>query len=359
MKREDIVKEIISETTRSIPQIANYRTGGVFHLFIEVVASFLEKIYCELERSSPNRFLQTATGKYLDLKAEELGLTRNPAIKTRGYIVFSRADTSRNITINKDKILATRINSQGKVYRYKVLEDTVILESETTRSVLVEAEEVGKAYNALANQITEIITPISGVDTITNSSNWIVQIGQDIEPDNSLRLRCLALWKGLSGANKDAYISWAKEIVGVESVKVLATARGLGTVDIIFTGANNIQPNAELIEKVQNIIDMRKPIATDTLVKAPSEVVINTSVKVIMHPNIKLNRQKIEEAIQRYFATLGIGSDIEPSALSSVLFTIEGVKSCEILAPNSTRITDLQIARLGSISINLQSSIES
>jgi len=357
MKREDIVKEIISETTRSVPQIKNYRTGGVFRLFIEVVASFLEKIYLELEQLLPNRFLQTARGKYLDLKAEELGLVRNVATKTRGYIIFSREDASRNLTIPAGKIIATKSNSQGKVYRYKVLEDTIILENETIKSVLVEAEEVGKVYNVIAEQITEIITPISGLDNITNSSNWISYVGKDEESDESLRSRCLALWKGLSGANKDAYISWAKEITGVESVKVLSTARGLGTVDIIFTGANNIQPNTELIEQVQNIINMRKPIATDSLVKAPSEVSINLNIQVILYPNILLSKELIEEKIRAYFVILGIGKDFEPSALNSILFNIEGIKAINITT-KSVKITDLQIARLGTIHIELKNSVE-
>ena len=356
--KQDIVKEIIDETTRSVPQITNYRTGGVFRLFIEVVASFIEKFYDEMERSSPNRFLQTAQDKYLDLKAGELSLKRLPATKTRGYILVSRENADNTVTINKDKIVATKVNSQGKVLRYKVIADVVFQENENTRSVLVEAEDIGSQYNVVGGQISEIITPIQGIDAITNNSSWIAELGRDIESDESLRVRCMALWAGLSGANKNAYISWAKSIEGIGDVRVISTARGLGTVDVICVGTDNIQPNEELLEKVRSAIDEKKPIATNMEVKAPAEVLINLNITVVMNPSIELNRQLIEEALQLHFATLGIGIDFEPSALASTIFEVSGVKSAVINTPQSTKITELQIARLGTVTIELSSSKE-
>ena len=356
--QEEISQEIIKKTSTAIPQITNYRTGGVFRTFIEVVASFLEKFYKELDELLPNRFLQTATGEYLDLKAEELSLTRLPATKTRGYVLVSRGSTNSAVTIPKDKIIATKPNSRGVMLRYKVVGDVVLQENEITRSVLVEAEKEGALYNVVGGQITELITPIVGINTLTNNSSWIVGMGRDIESDASLRSRCMALWAGLSGANKNAYISWAKSVEGIGDVRVISTARGLGTVDVICIGKDNVQANAELLEKVKNVLDERKPISTNVEVKAPIEVFLSINLTVAMNPTIDLNRQVIEEAIQRYFSTLGIGMDFEPSALASMVFEVRGVKSAVINTPISTKITELQIARLGTIALELKSSLE-
>ncbi|MGL4677177.1 MAG: baseplate J/gp47 family protein [Brevinema sp.] len=349
--REKIVEEIIQETARSIPQISNYRSGGVFYTFIQVVASFLEKIYQELEQLLPNRFLMTAKGKWLDLKAEELSLYRYPASKTRGYVIFSRLDSSRAMTIAKDKIIATK-----RGLRYKVVADVVLQEDESARSVLVEAEEVGSKYNVI--DTTELITPISGIDSISTSSGWIAEVGKDTETDKNLRSRCLALWQGLSGANKGAYIAWCKIVEGVGDVRIISTARGLGTVDVVFVGVDDTQPNKELIEKVKKLIDEKKPIATNVEVKAPSEVIIDTNITVKVLPNYELTQELIKDKVSMYFTTLGIGSDFEPSALVGCIFGIEGVKSVMVNSPTSQRISELQIARCGEIALELSNAVE-
>ncbi|MGL5956782.1 MAG: baseplate J/gp47 family protein [Brevinema sp.] len=351
--REEIVEEIITKTKEEIPVISNYRSGGVFYTFIQVVASFLEKIYLELEQLLPNRFLMTAKGKWLDLKAEELSLYRYPASKTRGYVIFSRSDSSRTMIIAKDKIIATKSG-----LRYKVVADVEFQADESSLSVLVEAENVGSQYNIINGMITEIITPISGIDTITNLGHWVTHVGKDEESDDSLRSRCLALWQGLSGANKSAYIAWAKTVEGIGDVRVLSTARGLGTVDVICVGINNINPAPELINKVRSAINERKPIATDVRVEAPVEILIHTNISVVMLPNYEPSQEKIKDAVQTYFGNMGIGDDFEPSALSGNIIALEGVKSVLVNSPVSRPISELQIIRCGEIALEISNARE-
>lgn len=351
--RQEIADEIIKESKKEIPMLTNYRTGGVFYTFIQVVASFLEKLYSELEQMLPNRFLTTAQGEWLDKKAEELSLKRYPAEKTRGYVIFSRGSSNQAITIAKDKIIASKPNSQGKLFRYKVQSDVILQEGVSAVGVLVEAEEDGAQYNLVGSQITEIITPVTGIDRIYNPTDWIVKAGKDPETDESLRNRCLSLWQGLGGANKQAYASWAKQIPEVEDVRIISTARGLGTVDIIFTKTNNELPDEDLINKVQEIINERKPIATDVLVKAPRLVPVDITADIILLPDFDLTKDKIENIVRIYFAKMKIGDDFEPSALSGFLFgNLEGIKSV-VLDNQTTVISELQIASVGRININI------
>ncbi len=160
------------------------------------------------------------------------------------------------------------------------------------------------------------------------------------------------------GANADAYISWAKSIEGIGDVRVISTARGLGTVDVVCVGVGNIQPSDELIESVQALIDEKKPISSDVEVKAPTEVLVDTNISVVMLPNYALNQDLIKEAVINYFASFEIGSDFEPSALISYIFAVDGVKSVVVNSPESTKITELQIARTGEIVVSLTNSTE-
>ncbi|MGL5956314.1 MAG: baseplate J/gp47 family protein [Brevinema sp.] len=346
--RQEIVQEIITKTKDEIPQINHYRTGGVFRLFIEVVASFLERIYSELEELLPNRFLSTAKDQWLDLKAEELSLYRYQATKTKGYVIFSRSEIGRSITINQGKIVATK-----NKLRYKTLSDSILNENETSIRILVEAEFYGSIYNVFGGQITELITPIYGIDTVYNNPEWITEIGQDQETDESLRIRCKDIWAGLSGANKNAYISWAKTVKGIHDVLIYTIEQELGTVKVVCNGTKNIPPSKEILDQVRHIIEEKKPIATKVDIIAPNPVSININMSVSMNPDQETSRETITESVRHYFESLGIGKDFEPSALISTIFSIKGIKSVVVNSPQSTYISQLQTARLGTLAIEL------
>ncbi|MGL5721594.1 MAG: baseplate J/gp47 family protein [Brevinema sp.] len=356
--KNELVNDIIKETAKAIPQISNYNTGGVFRLFVEVVASFIASIYEVLDSLKPQRFIQTAGGEYLDLKAEELGLSRRTAIKTRGYVLMSRKSTSDNIRVPAGKIVSSKQDSQGNICRFVVLEEQILEEGTSTISVLVEAEAEGSAFNLSSDKIVEISTPISGIDSVRNTSGWIVTAGTDAETDESLRLRCLAMWRGLSGANKDAYISWAKSVEGIENVKVFPLSRGAGSVDVVCTAVGNSIPSEDLLDEVLAVIEKKRPLGADIRVRAPFELVLNTSVEAVFLPNYEASKQIIEDVVDKYFRSLGIGADFEPSALTSQIMQVDGIKSVRISSPETTRISDLQIARLGTLTVTVSSASE-
>lgn len=380
--REDIVNSILNKTEKEIPQVSNYRVGSVFRLFIEVVASFLEKLYNELDYMLPNRFIQTARGKFLDLKAEELSITRYPAIKARGMVLFRRKKIGEDIRIDANKIVATKPNYQGEVLKYIVVESAVMKKGILECSVLVEAEFEGKNHNVVGGQIVDIMTPIAGIDFVTNNNNWMTSKGKDQESDDELRFRCIALWRGLSGANEDAYIYWAKSINGVEDVRVLCET--LGTVKLIFTKTNNQIPDENIAEDLKLINDVRdnierlKPIATALEVGVPEAMVIDINIDIEFLPHIDLNsnvnnddegseenegtkeiiRAEMIKIIKSYFTQLRIGYDFEPSALSKHIFKeYSGIKSIEI-NKNSEVITEGHIAMAGKINITMATADE-
>ncbi len=352
--REEIVEDIIKETTTNIPQITSYKTGGVFRLFVEVIASFLEKIYTDLEALLPNRFIKTATGTWLDLKAEEISLYRYAASKTVGWVHFYREDSDKDVSIPKGKILASK---QG--LRYVIMEDCVMPSGATSLSVLVEAEDVGSQYNVASNQITEFITPISGVDSVINDNNpWTVELGTDEESDESLRSRCLSSWAGINGSNVDAYIHWVKSIEGIGDVYIMPTYRGVGTVDIYCIGIDNITPSVDLLMKVRDYVDERKPIATSIVVLAGIRMATNLNISVVTNPAYTVTEEQITESIDSFFKDIKMGVDFESSALISHLFSIEGIKSITVNTPQRTSIPDGCVAVLNTLTLDITTSSE-
>lgn len=350
---KQIAREIADETAKTIPQITNYHTGGVFRLFIETVAAFVFNIYTALNNMLPNIFTQTASGSWLDSHAEQLGLSRIPAKAAEGLVIFSRKDTSGNISIDKDKVVATKTDAQGRVFRYRVKETFILEDGSGSVAVPMLAENTGSAYNVLAGQITEIVTPIQGIDSVSNNSDWLTVIGLDTESDESLRARCLAKWEGLGGANASAYVAWARQVPGVENVLPISTARGLGTVDVVITGTGNIQPSETIIAEAQKIVDANKPIGTDVQVKAPREILIDPVVNVTPDPDTFADKAEIEALITEFFQNIPIGTDFEPSELIAVVFRAKNIKAVAVVSPGAMKITPTQIARIGTLSVEV------
>lgn len=59
-----------------------------------------------------------STGDWLDVHAAQVDETRKPATKTHGKVLFLRGDVSGNVRIPAGRILRTKPDGTGTVYRY-------------------------------------------------------------------------------------------------------------------------------------------------------------------------------------------------------------------------------------------------
>ncbi len=287
IKDEDtLYEELKTDAQSEIPAITNYNTGGVWASILRIIARGLAALYSLLRTVIRLLFLDSSEGTWLDLKAAEYDNERHPAVKTEGDVTFGRTGTSGNITIEVNKIVATEVDSQGHEYRYLVTTETVLPDGESEVDVPTKAEQAGASYNVGPGTITRLITPITGIEYVTNGASWLTKEGSASEEDDALILRCQNKWSQLArGSNDEAYQSWAMEVTGVVSAFVNSNdPRGRGTVDVLITGAAG-PPSPELVEDVQDYIDARRPLSADVLVKGPDEVPVNIDITVTAEPN--------------------------------------------------------------------------
>jgi len=279
---EGIRDALFADAQASLPQITNYNPGGIFRTILEIVTRAVHSFYVLLANVCYQHFAQTARAGWLDLKAEEIGITRKPATQTAGNVHFYReTPETSNVVIPAGAIVSTATDSQGREYRFLVTAETILESGETEVAVPVVAESAGAEYNVGTLTINRLITTISGVDGVENRTGWLTDEGTDQETDTELRERYRLKWEELArGSTKLAYVGYAKEINGVVDVLVDDTwPRGPGTVDIYITGTNGL-PTQALIDEVQANIDDKKPICSDALVKAPSAVVIDAAITI-------------------------------------------------------------------------------
>ena len=364
--------EIVSSMLTAIGErtgLTNFNVGSVVRTLTEVFSEVVGELYAFGAEMLKQGFLDTATGFWLDRKAKEYGITRKPAIKTVGRIVYSRPlPKSTNIPIPTGSIVTTPKDQSGKEYRYFTTEEAVLLAEELSVSVPVIAEEAGSSYNVGPDSISKMKTYINGIGSVTNEVGWITTVGVDEEKDSALRQRCFLAWEELSqGGTARAYVSWALSVPGVKSAFVDDTLpRGEGTVDIYIMGEAG-PPDAALIDAVQAVIDENRPITADALMRSPDIVTVDISMRVTPRSGFDPNtiETEISRRISVYFGDiddpdlsiipLGVGRDVVASRIVAIAMEVDGVYMAVLNEPDANiAIAPNEFPEIGSVTIFME-----
>ncbi len=204
----------------------------------------------------PNAFLKTATSIWLDMLAWAVNVTRKPATKTLGNILFTKEDAATEVTIEKGVLIATpAIN--GKVYRVITTEETVMAPGILSRSIPVIAEVAGTSFNLGPGYYSVLPEPVDGIAAVTNESDWITTEGADEEKDEALRLRCQNQFSAVGQYHHDsAYRADITLFAGIQANYVVfehGAPRGPGSANA-FIMIDSGAPSQELVDSVNDYI---------------------------------------------------------------------------------------------------------
>jgi len=328
---------------------------GIVRGMIELWCWGLWQLYQFLALVLLQAFPDTATGLWLDLHCKQVGVARKAATKASGTAYFCREVDGGNVPIPAGRIIRTKPDATGAVYRYVTTAPVVLLAGSLEVAVPIEAEEYGSAANASAGQISEIVTVIPGVDTVENRAGWLTSEGVDAETDEPLRLRYQLAWKVLNGCTKYAYEAWAREVTGVAGVRILDQhPRGQGTVDVIVVGTTGI-PTQNLIDLVTaNILgtgnnDEKQPINDDVQIYGPAAVPVTISAQLLLTAGDPVETiAAVDARLRALFNVLpniagidplGVGADMTRDRLTWAML-LPNIKSVIWTAP----VTDVAVA---------------
>jgi len=300
--RADIKTDLATGYARG--GITNFNTVGVANTQVEAAGDVVGDLYDYGIGCVKSGMAETATGTWLDTKVKERKITRLAAVKTRGYVPLGRSAAGVvDYPIAAGKIVSTPKDSNGKRYRYTVVADTYLPAGDTSVQVLVEAEETGDAYNVAAGAITEVVSSIPGIETVTNASDWVTIEGAASESDERLRLRYYLAWDALStGSTSAAYLFWALSA----DVRVAVAwidfydPRSDGTIDIYIVPTGGGSPSASLIAAVQAYVDARRPAGSDVLVLGPATKTVNIAVTI--HRYAGVDQSALDASIRAMLA---------------------------------------------------------
>ena len=325
-----------------LPGKLNLNRGPIRGL-IELWAWGLYQLYLFFALILKQCFPMTATGAWLDLHCAQVGLTRHAAKKATGTVYFLREDTSGNVPVQKGKILRSPPDGQGNVYRFVTLTDVVLQDGQSEVAVSIEAEEYGTGANVTVGQISEIATNIPGVDGVENRSDWLLTEGVEAESDEALRERYILAWMSVNGCTKYAYEAWARSVAGVVGVRILDQhPRGQGTVDVVITGAAGL-PTQSLIDGVDEVVQEKRPINDDALVKAPAPVNVTITAElelthgtpaiIIAEATTRLEALFTEDTTITGIVPFKIAQDVTLDLLRYAIMAVDGVKRISFTSP--------------------------
>ena len=340
---------------------------GIVRGLIELWCWGLWQLYQFLALILKQAFADTATGFWLDLHCKQVNVFRKDPTKSKGTVYFTRLVDGGNVPIPAGRVIKTKPDGNGVVWRFVTTADAVLLAGSLDIAVAVEAEEYGAGANVTAGQITEIVTVIPGVDGVENRAAWLLTEGSDREEDEPLRIRYTLAWAALSGCTKHAYQAWALSVDGVVSASILDQhPRGQGTIDVVIQGTAGL-PTAELIAAVDAKIngtvgadDELAPMNDDVLVKGPSPVNIAIVAELVLTAGVPAailldaeNRARalFGSTVISGITPLGIGQDGTIDRLKFPLL-IANVKKINMTSPAAdVAVAADEVAVLASIAL--------
>jgi len=303
----------------NLPKVLNFYRGP-FRGLVELWSFGLYQIYGVLDRAIQQAVPMLADeAEWMQQHIEQVGLTRKSARRASGRLWLERSDSSGNWVVPSGRVFSTLPDGNGEEYRFLSIQDEIIPDGVLFAEISVTAEKEGTQYNVAPFTITEMKTHIPGIEKVENRYDWIDVEGTDTESIEDMRDRYVLAWKGLGGANKHAYKSWALSVAGVHTVEVIDNhPRGQGTIDVLILGSAGL-PGTQLIEDVSSVIESNRPINDDVAVSGPTvkEVYISLTL-VVIDDTIGSMVADVKNVLNQLFDPLeglGIGVDVSRDRL--------------------------------------------
>lgn len=251
----------------------------------------------------PNNYLKTAKGYFLDIIVWGYALTRKPAQKAQGKLIFHRDSVGQELSIPAGTVIRT-IAINGTIYRVIVDQTTNFEINSNSVEVDVTAEDVGAAYNLAGDYYTILESEVGGINSVQNADSWLTVAGADKEGDEELRLRAQNQFTAVGEWHTDAkYNAIIASQTGfrVDRIFILHydgenIPRGPGSADayIVFDVGT---PTSSILEEVNDYIDAQgnHGHGDSIVVKAMPESSHDITVDII--PGVDLQGEELAETV--------------------------------------------------------------
>lgn len=283
---------------------------NLFNVFATVFAGSLHNLFLRLDWVMRQAFVATASGRWLDMHADEMGLARRASSPSSGVLVLTSTGA---VSV----AVGASFTRAGVTY---LATATVALPLAGQIEVPVASSMDGAVTTAIAGAPLLVASGVTGdVASVVVGADGLTG-GADLEDDEALRARVLFRKRNPphGGAPAD-YVMWALEMTGVTRVFVERRHRGAGSVRVFplydLTRANGLPLPAD-ITAMQSHLEALAPAGVIVEAAAatahPVDIVISG-----LSPATADTREAVLESLRSMFAARSrvSGSDTGHSAM--------------------------------------------
>lgn len=339
----DTIRAAILRDTQSLIPDADISADSDHYVHASRLASCAAGQYAHQTWITRQIFPDTADTDYLERHAALRGITRRAATRAGGTATLAGTAGAR-LTAGAQIKLGNRF--------YATTAEATI-GSDLSARVPIVASEAGEQGNCdtTAGQLMAASAGINS-DVMLSATG-----GTDAENDASLLSRLLErIRRPPAGGNRHDYKNWALSVDGVSSAYVYPLRRGLGTVDVAITSANQL-PSVETLAAVQNYIDAVRPVtAKNVRVLAPEITRVDVRVQIkLSGADWAAAQRAIAAAVTAYFDALIPADGVVVSQLEAVISNVAGVVDRVLLAPrenlHADTVSKIEWFKLGSLNM--------
>lgn len=207
----DLLESMQAQARAFFGEDVNLSDRSPLGLFLQVIAWDQSRIWEEIEKVYHAQHVDSAEGAQLDGVAKRISLTRRPAEKATGTITIT--GTAETVIAAGTLRVATKTGVE-----FDLAEDVTIPEAGMVNGAIT-AVLAGKTGNVQPNTITEIVTPLAGVESVTNAD--ATAGGRDIETDYEFYNRYLLSLSSAGASTIDSIRAALLNVSGVRAANVV------------------------------------------------------------------------------------------------------------------------------------------
>ena len=268
---------------------------------------------------------QTSTGSALDLWLAQFGFTRLPGVYASNFVTLgaNTAPTSP-VPIPAGTTVQTLTGVQ-----FVTSSAATLPAGSTSVSVPVVAVLPGTGGNVSVGAISQFVTAVPGIDTVTNPTAF--SNGVDPESDNAVRSRFIVY---ISSIQKGTTLAVTAAVLGVQQgltykLTEFFSQTGVATPAYFYVVVNDGtgNPSSTLLSTIYNAIDAVKAAGVQFNVYGPTAVTVDIGMTVTIAAGYQFAavQTAIETAIDDQIAALGIGGTLFWSQLYAIAYGVAGV----------------------------------
>lgn len=310
------LEQIKSDMLENIPNTEDKSENSFVHDALAPTSIELFTIYRELEAISDKIDIENREGRELEQSVYPF-VQRRPATYSS---VQLRINGQVGTTVEEGTVAqAGDINF--------VIQETRPVGEQGYIEVEAVSETAGSAGNVPSNTIDSFAESNPGLTSVVNLMPSTG--GYDEENDEGLLERYYEKVRTPStSGNEYDYVNWAKEVEGIGDAKVFSLWNGNGTVKITIVDGNKLPASVELINKVSNNIEEKRPIGADVTVLSATakNISVRASVTVADGHRIQDINNDFKTELEEYRKSIVFKeSYLSYAAIGNILFSTEGV----------------------------------